>query len=412
MTTNLTNSTNKVPNVPPLRFPEFTGEWEKIKVSDLLDFYSTNSLSWEQLEYDTTNLLNLHYGLIHIGLPTLIDLRTSKLPNIKKECLPTKYEICKEGDVAFADASEDTNEVAKVVEFYNLNGKKVVCGLHTIQGRDNKGKTILGYKGYALSSQPFHFQIRRLAQGTKIYAVSVKNFTESYISIPSKEEQRKIVSLLSLLDSRIETQNKIIQHLESLIKGINDNVLWQYKNKVALREILKERSERTATNNQYPIISSTAKGLFLQSEYFDKEIASADNIGYKVLRKENIVLSPQNLWLGNINYNDKYEIGMVSPSYKIFTISENFNSFYVACLLKTYRALYEYACVSEQGASVVRRNLDMEAFMEILFPIPTIEEQSRIAEGLQHLYHKLEIEKQILEKLKEQKKYLLSQMFI
>ena len=57
-------------NVPHLRFPGFTGEWERYKVSDILDFYSTNSLSWEQLDYNADNILNLHYGLIHVGLPT------------------------------------------------------------------------------------------------------------------------------------------------------------------------------------------------------------------------------------------------------------------------------------------------------------------------------------------------------
>ena len=107
-------------DVPHLRFPEFSGEWEKCKVSDLLDFYSTNSLSWEQLEYDTNTVMNLHYGLIHVGLPTMVDLAKDKLPNIKKENMPKNFELCKEGDVAFADASEDTNEVAKTIEFYNL----------------------------------------------------------------------------------------------------------------------------------------------------------------------------------------------------------------------------------------------------------------------------------------------------
>ena len=252
----------------------------------------------------------------------------------------------------------------------------------------------------------------RYAQGTKQQNLSYDIIEKFKLRYPHPIEQNKITSFIALLDKRISTQNKIIQHLESLIKGINEKVLWQYKSKVALHEILKERNERTTINNQHPVISSTAKGLFLQSEYFDKEVASADNVGYKVLRKGNIVLSPQNLWLGNINYNDKYEIGIVSPSYKTFTISEEFNPFYVACLLRTYRALYEYACVSEQGASVVRRNLDMEAFMEILFPMPSIDEQNRIAEGLQTIYKKLQVEKALLDKYRVQKQYLLQQMFI
>ena len=220
-------------NVPPLRFPEFNGEWEKCKISDLLDFYSTNSLSWEQLEYDTNAMMNLHYGLIHVGLPTMIDLAKDKLPNIKEGNMPKNFEMCKEGDVAFADASEDTNEVAKTVEFFKLAEKNVVCGLHTIHGRDNKHKTVVGFKGYAFLSAAFHNQIRRIAQGTKIYSISTKNFSECYIGLPSKPEQTKIATLLRLIDERIATQNKIIEDLkllksaisEKLFNDINGNVV-------------------------------------------------------------------------------------------------------------------------------------------------------------------------------------------
>ena len=220
MTTTKNNEHKKL-NVPNLRFPEFQGEWEKCKVSDLLDFYSTNSLSWDKLEYGTTNIQNLHYGLIHVGLPTMVDIDKDNLPNIIDGNVPKNYELCKEGDVVFADASEDTNEVAKAVEYYNLNGKKVVCGLHTIHGRDNKNKTVVGYKGYAFSSMSFHHQIRRIAQGTKIYSINSKNFSECYVGIPSKDEQQKIADLLRLIDERIATQSKIIEDLKKLKSAIS-----------------------------------------------------------------------------------------------------------------------------------------------------------------------------------------------
>ena len=218
------NNEHKKLNVPNLRFPEFQGEWEKCNVSDLLDFYSTNSLSWDKLEYGTTNIQNLHYGLIHVGLPTMVDIDKDNLPNIIDGNVPKNYELCKEGDIVFADASEDTNEVAKAVEYYNLNGKKVVCGLHTIHGRDNKNKTVVGYKGYAFSSMSFHHQIRRIAQGTKIYSINSKNFSECYVGIPSKDEQQKIADLLRLIDERIATQNKIIEDLKKLKSAIIENV--------------------------------------------------------------------------------------------------------------------------------------------------------------------------------------------
>lgn len=210
--------------VPALRFPEFTDEWKRIKVSDLLDFYSTNSLSWEQLEYEPNEPYNLHYDLIHVGLPTLIDLTKDKLPSIKNGNVPKKYELCKEGDVAFADASEDTNEVAKVVEFYNLGGKKVVCGLHTIHGRNNNGQTAKGFLGYCFSSTVFHNQIRRIAQGTKIYSINTRNFSEVFVGLPRRREQQKIATLLRLIDERIATQNKIIEDLKKLKSAISKHL--------------------------------------------------------------------------------------------------------------------------------------------------------------------------------------------
>ena len=407
------NKDKKVLNVPNLRFPEFEGEWENCKVSELLDFYSTNSLSWDKLEYGTNAILNLHYGLIHVGLPTMVDLDNDKLPNIVSGNTPKNYELCQEGDIAFADASEDTNEVAKAVEFYNLSGKNVICGLHTIHGRDNQHKTIVGYKGYAFSSKAFHQQIRRIAQGTKIYSINSKNFSECYIGIPSKGEQKKIATLLRLIDERISTQNKIIDKLQSLIKGISNRLLYADNSmSIRIEEMLIERSERTKKNNQYEILSSTVNGIFSQRDYFSKDIASDNNVGYKIIHLHDIVLSPQNLWMGNINFNDKFDIGIVSPSYKVFSIADGFDKKYVAALLKTHHALYNYMLVSEQGASIVRRNLNYEAFEQLVFKIPSLNKQQEIGHVISLLKSQLENANLLIKTYNSQKQYLLRQMFI
>ncbi len=215
------NNDKKILNVPNLRFPEFTEEWKKIKVSELLDFYSTNSLSWEQLDYSNGKIKNLHYGLIHKGVPTMVDVACDSLPYIKEESMPKSFTIFKEGDVAFADASEDTNDVAKAIEVINCDNQQIVSGLHTIHGRDNSEQTVIGYKGYAFASDSFHKQIRRIAQGTKVFSISTRNFDEVYIGIPSKEEQTKIAKLLIAIDKRIATQNKIIEDLKKLNSAIN-----------------------------------------------------------------------------------------------------------------------------------------------------------------------------------------------
>ena len=292
MTTMADNKDKKVLNVPHLRFPEFSGEWDKCKVSDLLDFYSTNSLSWEQLEYDTNVMMNLHYGLIHVGLPTMVDLAKDKLPNIKEDNMPKNFELCKEGDVAFADASEDTNEVAKAIEFYNLAGKNIVCGLHTIHGRDNKHKTVVGFKGYAFSSTAFHNQIRRIAQGTKIYSISTKNFSECYIGLPSKPEQTKIATLLRLIDERIATQNKIIEKYKSLIKGIAQHCIKESISGITyvkLGDICKITTGKLDANAQvdngiFPFFTCAEQPFKIDNFAFDTEAllisGNGANLGY------------------------------------------------------------------------------------------------------------------------------------
>lgn len=319
------NNENKVLNVPHLRFPKFSGEWEICKVSELLDFYSTNSLSWEQLEYGEKAMMNLHYGLIHVGLPTMVDLRRDKLPNVKEGNMPKNFELCKEGDVAFADASEDTNEVAKVIELFNLDNKDIVCGLHTIHGRDNKNKTIVGFKGYAFSSSAFHNQIRRIAQGTKIYSISTKNFSECYVGIPSKAEQTKIATLLRLIDERIATQNKIIYKLKSLIRGIMvelqkrglSNGTWK---KVLLSNVLTERNE--LNKSLYPVYSvSVIQGIVNQMEYLGRSFAASDTSKYHVVHYGDLVYTksptgsfPYGIIKQSYNQNEV----AVSPLYGVY----------------------------------------------------------------------------------------------
>ncbi len=250
-------------------------------------------------------------------------------------------------------------------------------------------------------------------------------FLNMSIKVPSLQEQEKIANFLSKVDSIIEKQEKKVEYWNSYKKGMMQKIFsqkirfkdengmdypeWEKKN---LKYVLSEISEKTKENNQYEVLSSTANGVFKQSEYFNREIASADNTGYKILRLNQIVLSPQNLWLGNINYNNKYDMGIVSPSYKIFNINKNLNEKYISYIIKTDRMLYGYKQASEQGASVVRRNLNMDLFYDILINIPCVEEQEKIANFLSNIDNIIEKESKKLEELKQWKKGLLQQMFV
>ena len=398
MTTTINNNQKKL-NVPNLRFPEFQGEWEKCKVSDLLDFYSTNSLSWDKLEYGTTNIQNLHYGLIHVGLPTMVDIDKDNLPNIIDGNVPKNYELCKEGDIVFADASEDTNEVAKAVEYYNLNGKKVVCGLHTIHGRDNKNKTVVGYKGYAFSSMSFHHQIRRIAQGTKIYSINSKNFSECYVGIPSKDEQQKIADLLRLIDERIATQNKIIDKLQSLIKGISSRIFASIQGiEYRMGDIV------TITNgnsNVQDAVTQSKEGLY---PFFDR----SEDIKYLptfLFDKEAIIYPGEGTEFMPRYFKGKFALHQ--RCYAIFDFNEIINARFLYFYLKTRNSYFVKNAV---GSTVPSLRLD--TFQKLKVIIPPTKTQHSVSSCLSSMEQKCNVEKKILHKLLKQKQYLLRQIFI
>ena len=380
-------------NVPHLRFPEFHGEWEKCKVSDLLDFYSTNSLSWDQLEYGTDNMLNLHYGLIHVGLPTMVDLSKDILPAIKKENEPKNFELCKEGDIAFADASEDTNEVAKAIEFYTLEDKAVVCGLHTIHGRDKSNKTVVGYKGYAFSSTAFHHQIRRIAQGTKIYSISAKNFAECYIGIPSKEEQTKIAKLLRLIDERIATQSKLIEKLESLIKGIAQKIVRCNKPNVRLSECLECKSSTLQESDvyeqgTYPVYG--ANGIVGYLDNYNTE-------------SEAVYIIKDGSGVGTVSY----VTGKCSATGTLNTLQakDGYSLQYFYYLLKVFN-------FEPYKTGMAIPHIYFKDYGNALFFCPSYTEQLQYARLLFAIDSKLSAEQNIKTNISLQKQYLLREMFI
>lgn len=244
------------------------------------------------------------------------------------------------GDILFQRSSETLEDVGRANVY--MDDKTAVFGGFVIRGK-KKGEYDPQYFNYLLRSPFARKRIIPMGAGAQHFNIGQEGLSKVKLHFANIEEQKKIGKMLSLLDERIATQNKIIDKLQSLIKGISNKLLNSKEGMlVRLGAILKERSEKTKKNNQYAILSSTVNGLFSQRDYFSKDIASENNVGYKIIRLHDVVLSPQNLWMGNINYNDKFDIGIVSPSYKVFLISDNYDKRYVAAMLKTHRALYDY----------------------------------------------------------------------
>ena len=385
---------NNKPNVPNLRFPEFSGEWKKSILKAECEINPKTGPLADTFQY--------------IDLESVVKGQLIKVNYLKKEDAPSRAQrVLSKWDILY-----------QCVRPYQLNNFLV---------RDNSSTQRVASTGYAqirtnnnpdfffqlLHTQKFTGRVINRCTGTNYPAINSTDLSEIEINIPEIKEQEKIGRMLSLIDQRIAIQNRLIEDLKKLKTALEDTCFYNCGGKqVCLRDILVERGERSNRNNQYEVLSSTVEGIYSQREYFKKEIASADNAGYKVIHLGDIVLSPQNLWMGNINYNDRFSIGIVSPSYKVFSIKPTFDEQFVASILKTKRALWKYSLVSEQGASIVRRNLNMEDFYEISFAIPSLEKQRRIGEGISSIRDKIRLEQSYLNILNSHKSYLLSKMFI
>lgn len=222
--------------VPKLRFKEFenSGEWEEKTVGDVYDFKVTNSLAREYLNYEDGSVKNIHYGDIHTKFNTLFDITKEDVPFINPDVSIEKIKnesYCIAGDIVFADASEDMNDVGKSIEIVNLNNEKLVSGLHTLLARQKEKKMAIGFGGYLFKSDWVRKQIQREAQGAKVLGISATRISNVQILYPNNsKEQQKIATCLSSIDDLITAQSQKIEALKMHKKGLLQGLFPEIKN--------------------------------------------------------------------------------------------------------------------------------------------------------------------------------------
>lgn len=238
------------------------------------------------------------------------------------------------------------------------------------------------------------------------------------VSIPPIEEQNAIADCLSTWDEAIEKQQELIEAKEIRHKALMQKLLsgkkrlpgftdeWKF---VRFKEFYSENKKQLG-NDKLEVLSVTKNGIVSQSEYFNKEIASSDTSKYLIVEKNDLVVSGLNFWMGSFDVLSNFDIGVVSPAYKVFSLNKGFNNLYFKFLSKSKLMLDAMVGASIIGASIVRRNFDKEILYEWTFKIPSLEEQKKIGEFLENSSREIEIEKQKVEQLKEQKKALMQKL--
>jgi type I restriction enzyme S subunit len=210
------NNENKVLNVPHLRFPEFSGEWEEHTLSEYLEF--KNGLN--------PDAKRIGSGLPFISVMDILSEGVINYDNIRGKVNATEKEIecfgVKDGDLLFQRSSETLEDVGRANVY--MDNRTAIYGGFVIRGRKIGNYDPLFFK-YLLATPLARKRTCRMGAGAQHFNIGQEGLSKISLYFPSIEEQRKIAEFLSLIDERIATQNKIIEKLQSLIKGLVDELM-------------------------------------------------------------------------------------------------------------------------------------------------------------------------------------------
>lgn len=179
--------------------------------------------------------------------------------------------------------------------------------------------------------------------------------------------------------------------------------------RVPFGSILKETREKTTVENEDTLLSCAINGIFRNDEMFS-HFRGSSNIGYIKIKKNDLILSAQNLHLGNANVNLRFEHGIISPAYKVYRIT-GAEPEYIAQWVKRPATNQFFLDATTEGASQCRKNIDWDALYKQCIELPSLEEQNEIAKLLMSLDSKIAFEKTEVRKLKDFKSAMLTKMF-
>ena len=229
-------------DVPHLRFPEFSGEWEEHTLSEYLEFKNG-------LNPDAKRIGN---GLPFISVMDILAEGVIRYDNIRGKVDATEKEIecfgVKNGDILFQRSSETLEDVGRANVY--MDDRTAIYGGFVIRGRKIGNYDPMFFK-FLLATPLARKSTCRMGAGAQHFNIGQEGLSKISLFFPHIEEQRKIASLLSLIDQRIATQNKIIEKYESLIKGLRVCCMQRvYGNNVHLSEIAQIYQPQTISSTE------------------------------------------------------------------------------------------------------------------------------------------------------------------
>lgn len=388
-------------NVPTLRFAEFTDEWEKYELSHFVTRITRRN---KNNKSSLPLTISAQYGLVD-----QISFFNKTVASVDL----SGYYLLYNGDFAY-NKSYSNDYAWGAVKRLDKYEKGCLSSLYFVfRPNDNVDSD---YLTHYFESSKWHKGISNIAgEGARNHGLlnmSVDDYFATKHCLPSLPEQKKIARFFNAITRRIEIQNKIISKYETLIKGICFRLLSKIEEypTVKLSEILTEYCDKTSKNNEFPILSSTMSGIYVQSEYFNKQAACEENVGYKKIPYGYCTYrSMSDTGEFRFNIQKTVQMGIVSPAYPVFT-STIYDIDFVAFYLNKSTRLRKQIIEAKEGGT--RFALSFSKLSNLTIPKIAKQQQTKMIEIYHAFLRKEDIERDYLNKLREQKSYLLSKMFI
>ena len=382
------NNDNKVLNVPPLRFPEFTKEWEEHALAEYLDF--KNGLN--------PDVKRIGRGLPFISVMDILADGTINYDSIRGKVEATEREIenfsVEKGDILFQRSSETLEDVGRANVY--MDNRTAVYGGFVIRGRKIGDYNPLFFK-YLLSTPLARKRTCRMGAGAQHFNIGQGGLSKISLCFPLMEEQNKIARLLSLIDERIATQNKIIDKLQSLIKGLRVCCMQRNgSNNVYLSEIAQIYQPQTISSAEL-----TEDGFLVYGA--NGIIGKYKDYNHKT---EQICITCRGNTCGMVNYTKP--MSWITGNAMVINTDKYQDKVYKKYLYHYLSAYNFNSIISGSGQpQIVRTPLE-----KLKITLPTISEQKQKAIIFDKIQDKIDINHKVLNLYIGQKQYLLRQMFI
>jgi type I restriction enzyme S subunit len=270
----------------------------------------------------------------------------------------------------------------------------------------------IAFFSYKLES----LNLNRFSESSAQPGLSVEKLVRRKIVIPPIIEQRAIAALLFTWDEAIHNTTQLIAQKELSKKWLMQNLLtgnkrlkgfsedWNY---VRIKAVSSEISIKNRGDKELVVLSCTKyNGLVPSLEYFGRKIYADDLTTYKIVPKNHFAYATNHIEEGSIGYQSNYNEALISPMYTVFQTDTSINDEFLFKLLKSFNYIHEYKKRME-GSIDRRGGLRWDEFSKIKIPLPSLEEQSAMTQILQTSDNELQLLRDKLEMLKEQKKGLM-----